>query len=301
MNDTRELGEELFSQRFKQIEKIVRAVAAHRRLSAGDSQELYGLVMLKVAQDDFALLRRFQGKSRWGTYLTVIVQRVLLDHRVKEWGRWRPCAKAKRLGSTAVLLDRFINRDRLESVEAIHRLSARGVGESAAELERLAEQIPRRPRRRFVSCETHLSMLADPDGAADRHLEAAERRRAAVHLNQALATAIRGLPESERDLIDLRFGRGWTVRASPPTGIWRRVPSTVASNVSCVDCAAAWRAPACAGRTSPWRLTAGTPILNSICFREPDSPPGTCDRWRSLPTAAGYDFGRRGRPPDRGF
>ncbi len=211
MKDTRRLGEELFSQRFRQLEKIVRAVAAHRRLSADEGQELYGLVMLKVVQDDYALLRRFQGKSRWGTYLTVIVQRVLLDHRVKEWGRWRPSAKARRLGPSAVLLDRWINRDRLEPAEAVRRLSACGVGETAGELERLAEHIPRRTRRRLVSGDKHLRKLVDPE-KTDLRVDAAERRRAAVHLNETLVSAFRDLSESERDLLDLRFVRGWTVR-----------------------------------------------------------------------------------------
>ncbi len=209
MTSIRQLGEELFSQRHEQIESTVRAVAAHRRLSADDGQELYGLVMLKVVQDDFAVLRRFQGKSSWGTYLRVIVQRVLLDHRVKEWGRWRPCARARRMGSKAVLFDRLINRDGMEPAEAVRALSNGGA--EHAELERLAERIPRRPRRRLVSGDRHLQGVVDRE-TADRRLEAAERRRAVACLNEALASAFRGLPDSERRLLGMRFGRGWTVR-----------------------------------------------------------------------------------------
>ncbi len=211
MKDTRQLGQKLFSRRFRQIEGIIRGVTAHRRLNADEGEELYSQVMLKVVQDDFAVLRGFQGKSRWSTYLTVIVQRVLLDHRVKEWGRWRPCALARRLGPTAVRLDRRINRDGLDSAAAIRELLAIGADESAAELERLAARIPRRPRRRLVPCEKHLRMLAGGE-AADRRVEDAERQRVAADLNQALTSALRDLPESERDLLVMRFGRGWTVR-----------------------------------------------------------------------------------------
>ncbi len=211
MTSIRQLGEDLFSQRREQIESTVRAVAAHRRLSADDRQELRSLVMLKVVRDDFAVLCRFQGKSSWGTYLRVIVQRVLLDHRVKQWGRWRPCAQARRLGPTAILLDQLVNRDGIEPSEAIQRLAARGEGESAAELERLAERIPRRPRRRLVSGDRHLQGVVDRE-TADRRLEGAERRRAVFRLNEALAAAFRDLPESERRLLGMRFGRGWTVR-----------------------------------------------------------------------------------------
>ncbi len=210
MNDTRRSGEKLFSQRFRQLEKIVRAVAAHRRLSGDESGELYSLVMLKIVQDDFAALRGFRGSSRWGTYLRVIVQRVLLDHRVKEWGRWRPCAWARRMGPKAVLLDRLINRDGLEPAEAARALSSGRVAE-VAELERLAERIPKRPRRRLVSGDRHLHGVVDRE-KADRRLEGAEHRRTTFRLKEALASAIRDLPESERELLRLRFGRGWTVR-----------------------------------------------------------------------------------------
>ncbi len=211
MTSIRQTGEKLFSQHHGQIESTVRAVAAHHRLSADERQELHGLVMLKMVQDDFSVLRRFQGKSTWGTYLRVIIQRVLLDQRIKKWGRWRPCARARQLGTKAVLLDRLINRDGLEPQEAIRRLSTGGVGESADELGRLAERIPRRPQRRFVSCDTHLETVAGRE-RADRRLEAAERRRTAASLKAALASAFQDLPESDRRLLSMRFGRGWTVR-----------------------------------------------------------------------------------------
>ena len=116
MKGTRRHGEELLSQRLGQIEEIVRAVAAQHRLSFEERQELYSMTMLKMVQDDCAILRNFQGRSRWRTYLMVIVQRVLLDYRVKKWGRWRPCARAQRLGKTAIALDRRINRPRWRSV-----------------------------------------------------------------------------------------------------------------------------------------------------------------------------------------
>jgi RNA polymerase sigma factor for flagellar operon FliA len=211
MNDERRVGEELFSRRFRQIEQIIHRVAARHRLHDEENQELYSLVMLKMVQDDYAVLRGFQEKSRWGTYLIVVVQRVLLDHRVREWGRWRPCALARRLGPTAVELDRRINRDGREPEEAVRELSTRGVGETPTELEKLAARIPRRTRRRFLSGDKYLKLFADRE-TADRRVEAAELRRAGNCLSAALASALQDLPEQERNLLGLRFGRGWTVR-----------------------------------------------------------------------------------------
>lgn len=211
MKTTRQLGEELFSQHFRQIERIIQAVSGRNRMSVEECQELYSLVMLKVIQDDYEILRGFQGKSRWSTYLTVIIQRVLLDHRVKEWGRWRPCARARRLGASAAQLDRRINRDGLQPSEAIHEMLTRGVDETAAELERLAEQIPRRPRRRLLRCDSYLQTIATRE-KADQRVVAAERHRSAAFLESALAVAMKDLPAHERKLLGMRFGHGWTVR-----------------------------------------------------------------------------------------
>ncbi len=211
MKSARQRGKEVFNERFDQIEGVIQGVAAHNRLGAEQSRELYSRVMLKLVQDDYRVLCSFRGTSRFKTYLTVIVQRVLLDYRVKEWGRWRPCAAARRLGPTAVELDRRINRDGLEPAEAIRELSARGTDETSAELERLAGRIPRRPRRRFVSGDLHLRALAGPE-RSDRRIEAAERRRTVADFNAALAAALGDLPRQERDLLGMRFGRGWTVR-----------------------------------------------------------------------------------------
>lgn len=211
MTGARQLGKELFFERVGQIEQIIQKVATQHRLSGDEGQELYGLVMLKIVQDDYAVLRGFQNRSRWATYLTVIIQRVLLDHRVREWGRWRPCVEAQRLGPKAVLLDQRINRDGLEPAEAIRELLIQGVDETSGELERLVSQIPRRPRRRFLPGDTYLKSLTDQE-EADWRIAAGERQRTAVSLNRALAAALRDLPDEERNLLGLRFARGWTVR-----------------------------------------------------------------------------------------
>ncbi len=54
-------------------------------LSPADRDDLAGEVMLAIVRDNFAVLRRFRGKSSLATYLTVIARRVvvrkLLDSR----------------------------------------------------------------------------------------------------------------------------------------------------------------------------------------------------------------------------
>jgi len=47
-------------------------------LPASDREDLAAEVMLTIIEDDFAVLRRFQGKSSLATYLTVIARRVVV-------------------------------------------------------------------------------------------------------------------------------------------------------------------------------------------------------------------------------
>lgn len=47
-------------------------------LSASDREDLAAEVMLTIVTDDFAVLRRFRGKSSLATYLTVISRRVVV-------------------------------------------------------------------------------------------------------------------------------------------------------------------------------------------------------------------------------
>jgi RNA polymerase sigma-70 factor (ECF subfamily) len=47
-------------------------------LNAADREDLTADVLLAVIRDDFALLRRFRGKSSLATYLTIIARRVVV-------------------------------------------------------------------------------------------------------------------------------------------------------------------------------------------------------------------------------
>ena len=210
MEAYRRQGEVLLLQRVSLIESTIEASARRHRLRPEESQDLYSQVMLKLIAKDFAVLRSFEGRSSWRTYLRVVIERVWLDHRNHEWGRWRPSAVARRLGETAVRLERRINRDRLEAHEAVRELAMSGFA-SVSELEDLSALLPRRAPRRFVSAEDEYVTLREPE-TADSRLERGEGRRDAAQLRAALDQALGELPAEERRLLGLRFARGFTVR-----------------------------------------------------------------------------------------
>ncbi len=51
-----------------------------------------------------------------------VVQRLFLDHRNRQWGKWRPSAEAKRRGPLAILLERLVVRDGWTFEQAVETL-----------------------------------------------------------------------------------------------------------------------------------------------------------------------------------
>ena len=204
MGRDQESNRALFLKLIPEIEKAVRTVAARKGLNRQERQELYSSIMLKIMEKDFAVLRAFQKRSRWSTYFTAVVQRVYLDRQTRRLGRWRPSAVARRLGSTAIELDRRLNRDGLKQEEAVERLIEDGAKEGRATLRRWAMRIPRRPGRRFVPLD-RISAREQTSRAPAGDISIAE-------LQRALTAAFHELSDHERRLLRLRFVRGWTVR-----------------------------------------------------------------------------------------
>jgi RNA polymerase sigma factor (sigma-70 family) len=133
----------------------------------------------------------------------------MLDWLNGRYGKWRPSAAAQRLGAHAVALDRLIDRDGYSIDEAVASLAARGGDWSAAPLRRVAEQLPKRSRRRFVS-EDVLNM--GPGIPFEDPIATEQDRRAKVRIGRALRDAVRQLPVEERRLVTLRYGRGYSVQ-----------------------------------------------------------------------------------------
>ena len=52
-------------------------------LSAADVEDICAEIMLRIVNDDYAVLRRFQGQSSLPTYLTVIARRICIKELIK--------------------------------------------------------------------------------------------------------------------------------------------------------------------------------------------------------------------------
>lgn len=206
-----ESGEALFLSQLALIERVTRLVAVRHHLSAADADDFGSHVKLKLVEQDYAVLRKFQGRSSLRTYLTIVIQRLFLDYRISAWGKWRPSAEARRLGPVGVLLERLLVRDGHSFDEACELLASNHrVAAARMELERLAARLPVRLKRRFESDEV-LTDVASAERAPDEAVAGRERQEMANRVAAALPRLMRGLDPQDQLVLTMRFEDGRTV------------------------------------------------------------------------------------------
>ena len=182
-----------------------------RRYAVGtsDAEDIASEILLKLIENDYAVLRRFRGESSLEGYLGMVVHNHFRDWRIKRWGKWRHSTMAKRLGGAALLLDCLITRDGLSAVDAVETLLTRDdIEESRQQLEEIAEQLPRRqPRARIEGGEDSQIHLNRAIGSEDpeQRLMDAELGKVQQNVRSTLNDALADLSDEDRLILQLKF------------------------------------------------------------------------------------------------
>jgi len=199
----------LYSEHADTIESVLAYTRRAHRLSADDGDEFSSWARLRLLEDDSAILRKFRGQSSPKTFLVTVIQRLFLDWRIKEWGKWRPTADARRLGPVAIELERLVGRDGTEYEEAVETLLSKGTALTRDECDRIWAELPRRGARRRTGEEV-LARVPSPAPSHDL-VESAEGQASAHRARAALVDALPALTPQEQLIIRLRFQDGFTV------------------------------------------------------------------------------------------
>ena len=241
---------EVFVSQLALIERVIAFVCRRHHLSAPDAEDFASHAKLKLINQDYAILRNFEGRSSLRTFLTITITRAFLDYRNAAWGKWRPSAEARRAGPVAVLLERLVSRDNYRVDEAFailtvnHRLPL-----SRDDFERQIERLPPRVPRRI---EGEDALLEHPDPTSPEDvLLSSERQLAANHVHSVLKGALAEMPPQDRLILTMRFQDGRSLSTSRRSWDWTRSAPTGRSSVCSRPCAPRWRRPASAPRTSP--------------------------------------------------
>ena len=192
------------------VHQIVRTTGRRRHLSPSERDEFGSFVNLRLVENDYAILRKFQHRSSLWTYLAAVVERLSLDFCAEKWGRWRPSAKADRLGPVAVLLEQLITRDGHTPDEAIEIVRTRhDVALSYDELRTMIDSLPARVRPSEVSEQAAAGVSSDI--RSDAAIEDADRRHDIERLQRALQAAFGAISAQDRVVIALRFDQDLSI------------------------------------------------------------------------------------------
>jgi DNA-directed RNA polymerase specialized sigma24 family protein len=71
-------------------------------LRGADAEDFGSSVKLHLLENDCAILRKWEGRSSFATYITIVIRRLLVDQR-RAGGRFYTSAAAHRGGDAAVM------------------------------------------------------------------------------------------------------------------------------------------------------------------------------------------------------
>ncbi len=194
--------QELLRSNLGLVERLARFVCRNAQVVGADVDDFASAVKLALIEDDYAILRAWEGGSSLATYLTVIMQRMLADERFRSLGRWRPSAEAKRLGDAGIQLEMLLVRDERSLADSIPIVRALDATLTAADVEMMAARLPvRASRAKFVE----LRPVAVENVAAEGSANEVEVRQLSQRTSAILRDAIAALPIRERMMLRLRF------------------------------------------------------------------------------------------------
>lgn len=220
-------AEALFLANLPLIERVIASTCRRHAVRGDEAEEFAATVKLHLVENDYAVLRKFEGKSSLATFLTTVIKNLFRDFRISRWGKWRPSAEALRLGVEAVQLETLLVRDGISFDEAERMLRENfHVRLTTAELADLAGRLPPRLPRRFEGEEVleHLGVEA----AADQGLIDQERAAVAAKVGAALAETLEALPEEDQLILRMHFVDGLSLAsiarmlALEPKPLYRR-------------------------------------------------------------------------------
>ncbi len=213
--------EEQFLAQLELIDRVIGSICRRHCCFGADAEDFAGTVKVKLIDNDYAVIRKFQGKSLLATYLTTVIANLFRDYRIQKWGKWRSSAKARRLGTEAVQLEQLLYRDGCSFDEAARKLQGDfGVELSREELRKIEIELPRRLPRRSESDEL-LAEVAGDDRAERRALDRG-RSEVLKRTETALIRALERLPAEDRLILKLRFEGQKVVRIAKILGLEQR-------------------------------------------------------------------------------
>ena len=201
-------AEQRFLQYITTIDRIAAYICRRNHLHDDEARDFVGDVRLRLIEDNYSIIRKFEARSSFTTYLTTVIHRLFYQYRVERWGKWRPSAEAKRLGDKAITLEKLITRDGYSFNEACELLTTRGDGlYKKNELEAMWYRLPARHPRPVLVSEMSSAEVAVESEAQER-VESGERALTAREAVAVLDRVIAAAEPDDQAILRMRFWNG---------------------------------------------------------------------------------------------
>ena len=201
---------EFFMSNLDTIERVIVIICRRGGLFGADAEDFASEAKLALIEDDYAILRKYEGRASLDTFLTVVVQRLLADARMRAKGRWHASNEARRLGPVAVQLETLVRRDGRTLDEALQHIRAAHPDATREQLAALLDRLPARAGRPRPVDVDAAGPIAGGE-AADARALASDRQRIANLVGSALREQLRDLTSEDRMLIRMRFAADMSV------------------------------------------------------------------------------------------
>jgi RNA polymerase sigma factor for flagellar operon FliA len=204
--------EDFFRANLELIDRIVGRVCRRARVFGADAEDFESTVHMHLIEDDYSVLRKYEGRSSLAAFLTVVIQRLLVDERTRSLGRWHPSTEAKRLGEAAVLLETLTLRDRRSLDEALPMVQSIDPTITREKAKAIAARLPERTiRPRAVDVdETPADLFVATDSADIRVVEN-DSRRLSADTSRVVRDVLGGWSVDDRMLVKLRFAQSMSI------------------------------------------------------------------------------------------
>lgn len=203
---------ELMTTHLELIERAIGFACRRHRLDADESDEFGAVAKLRLVENNYSILRQYEERCKFATFISIVVQRMLLDYRNHLWGKWHASAEAKRLGPLALEVEQLVVRDGRTLGDAHAVLHLRFPEATLESLSGLLERLPKRaPRRRAVDLEEAETVAVASLEHVQEPLYARERRGTAQRLSAAMSDVIASMPDEDRLILQLHFQGSMTV------------------------------------------------------------------------------------------
>jgi RNA polymerase sigma factor (sigma-70 family) len=197
--------EQLYLGHLKLIDAVAEHAARRCHFSREETQDFVSTVRFKLFVDNYKVIRKFKGESSFNTYVTVVIQRLMLDYLNHDRGKWRVPEEVKRLGPVAVRLYVLKVREQLTFDEACQFLLLNEkVGLTREQLEDLASRLPLGNPPRRMQDEKELDDRAIGGESPEESVRAREVEKRRKKTLGLLRKGLASLPSEDRTIVLMR-------------------------------------------------------------------------------------------------